>query len=64
MHSNGSILLGVHIKTIQRWDREGKIKCYRTAGGKRRIPESEIKRILGMRRGKLWARVSSHTQKD
>ena len=64
---DASKLLGVHVKTIQRWDREGKIKCVRTVGGKRRVPESEIKRILGIHeRRKIvgYARVSSHTQKD
>lgn len=40
-------LLGVCTKTIQRWDKEGKIKCVRTPGGRRRVPESEILRILG-----------------
>jgi len=41
--------LGVTTKTIQRWDREGKIKVVRTLGGRRRIPESEVRRILGLR---------------
>jgi excisionase family DNA binding protein len=41
-------LLGVSAQTIRRWEREGKIKCYRTAGGYRVIPESEIIRILGI----------------
>jgi len=62
-----SKLLGVHVKTIQRWDKEGKIRCVRTVGGKRRIPESEIKRILGIHEERKivgYARVSSHTQKD
>ena len=48
-------------------DREGKIRCVRTVGGKRRVPESEIKRILGTheeRKIVRYARVSSHTQKD
>jgi excisionase family DNA binding protein len=62
-------LLGVHIKTLQKWDREGKIKCVRTIGGKRRVPESEIKRILGIKdkeQRKIigYVRVSSNTQKD
>ena len=26
-------ILGVHPKTIQKWDREGKIRCVRTVGG-------------------------------
>lgn len=62
-----SMLLGVTVRTIQRWDKEGKIRCVRTIGGKRRVPESEIKRILGIheeRRIVGYARVSSHTQKD
>ncbi|MCQ5374573.1 MAG: helix-turn-helix domain-containing protein, partial [Candidatus Methanomethylicia archaeon] len=41
-------LLGVTTRTIQRWDKEGKIRVVRTIGGRRRIPESEIKRILGV----------------
>jgi len=62
-------LLGVHIKTLQKWDREGKIKCVRTVGGKRRVPESEIKQILGIKdkeQRKIigYVRVSSNTQKD
>jgi len=59
-------LLGVTTKTIQRWDREGKIRVVRTIGG-RRIPESEIKRILGLKEERVvvgYARVSPTTQKD
>ncbi|EEB73191.1 IS607 family transposase [Thermococcus sp. AM4] len=63
-----SEILGVHPKTIQKWDREGKIKVIRTPGGRRRIPESEIKRLLGIKEenGLIigYARISSHTQKD
>jgi putative resolvase len=60
-------LLGVTTKTIQRWDREGKIRVVRTVGGRRRIPESEIKRILGLKEERVvvgYARVSPTTQKD
>lgn len=60
-------LLGVTTWTIQQWDREGKIKCVRTVGGRRRIPESEIKRLLGLREERAvvgYVRVSSSTQKD
>ena len=42
-----SRLLGVSVKTIRRWDKSGRIKCFRTVGGKRRIPESEVNRLLG-----------------
>ena len=62
-----SKLLGVTVRTIQRWDKAGKIRCVRTVGGKRRVPESEIKRILGVHEERKiigYARVSSHTQKN
>ncbi|HIP25156.1 MAG TPA: MerR family DNA-binding transcriptional regulator, partial [Archaeoglobus profundus] len=36
-----SKLLGVTVRTIQRWDKEGKIRCVRTVGGKRRVHENE-----------------------
>jgi excisionase family DNA binding protein len=62
-----SLLLGITVRHIQRLDEEGKIKCIRTTGGRRRIPESEIKRILDEKRPKalaIYARVSSHEQKQ
>jgi len=60
-------LLGVHIRTIQEWDKEGKIRCVKNDWRKRRVPESEIKRILGIHEKRKivgYARVLSHTQKD
>jgi putative resolvase len=60
-------LLGVTTRTIQRWDKEGKIRVVRTVGGRRRVPESEIKRILGLKEERAvvgYAGVSSATQKD
>jgi len=39
-------ILGVHPMTIKRWEAKGKIKCIKTIGNTRRVPESEIKRIL------------------
>jgi putative resolvase len=59
--------LGFTTRTIQRWDKDGKIKVIRTLGGRRRIPESEIKRILGLKEERSiigYARVSSSTQRD
>ncbi|MCS5696646.1 IS607 family transposase [Desulfofundulus thermocisternus] len=63
-------ILGVSLKTLQRWDKAGKIKIVRTPGGRRRVPESEIKRLLGEKEplsaGRvlaIYARVSSHEQK-
>lgn len=60
-------LLGVTTRTIQRWDAEGKIRVVRTIGGRRRIPESEIKRILNIAEERVivgYARVSSASQRD
>jgi len=60
-------ILGVSVRTIQRWDKSGKIRCVRTPGGKRRVPESEIRRILGLSEERVvvgYARVSSRSQRD
>lgn len=43
-------ILGVSTETLRRWDISGKIYCVRTAGGHRRIPESEIDFIIGLTR--------------
>jgi putative resolvase len=65
-----SRILGVSIRRLQIWDKEGKIKCIRTPGGRRRIPESEIKRILGIKdediskKAIIYARVSSYDRKQ
>jgi excisionase family DNA binding protein len=40
-------MLGVTTHTTQVWDRRGRIRCLRLPTGRRRIPESEVKRILG-----------------
>jgi len=61
--------LGVHPNTLRKWDRQGKIKCIRTVGGRRRIPESEIERLMGMvrpdvsKKAVIYVRVSSHDRK-
>jgi len=59
-------ILGVSVRTIQRWDKAGKIRCIRTPGGRRRVPESEIRRILGLSEERVmgYARVSSRSQRD
>ena len=41
-------LIGVHPATIRVWEKEGKIDgIIRTLGGHRRIPISEVERLLG-----------------
>jgi putative resolvase len=63
-------LLGVKTRTIQQWDRDGKLKVIRTLGGRRRIPESEIMKLQGeslpvkIIKVMGYARVSSGSQKD
>ena len=61
-------LLGVSYVTLRRWIKERKIKAVQTLGGKYRIPESEVKRLLsGVEikevRAVIYARVSSSDQK-
>ncbi len=62
--------LGVTVKTLQRWDISGKAVFVRTPNGQRRLPESEINRLLGNGEDQesaknlvIYARVSSHEQK-
>ena len=62
--------LGISYSTLSRWVREGRIRAVRTAGGKFRIPESEVRRIAeGLPvsrevRAIIYARVSSSNQRS
>src|SRR3977135_3225571 len=38
--------LGVSARAIRTWADEGKIACYRTFGGHRLFPASEVRRVL------------------
>ena len=66
--------IGVRTKTIRRWNERGLIHCFRTPGNHRRIPLSEVNRLLGVfhretlehpdkKRCAVYARVSGHRQK-
>ncbi|MGP3667750.1 MAG: IS607 family transposase [Candidatus Bathyarchaeota archaeon] len=61
--------LGIHPNTLRKWDRQGKVRVVRTVGGRRRIPESEVERLMGIvkpdisKKAVIYARVSSHDQK-
>lgn len=61
-------LLGIHFNTMKKWIYAGKVEAIKTLGGQYRIPESEIKRLLGQPAPKnqavIYARVSSADQKD
>ncbi|WP_446715585.1 IS607 family transposase [Bacillus sp. OTU530] len=68
--SEAAKILAVSVRTLQRWDVDGKVKFIRTPNGKRRISEREIQKILGEppaesleRKLVIYARVSSHEQK-
>ncbi len=59
--------LGISVRTIQRMDNAGNIKVVRTVNNRRRIPESEVHRLMGLNQIRvpiLYGRVSSQAQKD
>ena len=43
-------LLGVGVDTIRRWEADGRLISVRTSGGQRRVPLSEVSRLLAERR--------------
>ncbi len=64
-------LIGVSTRTLRRWDKAGKLSCFRTPGNHRRIKFIEVQRIVtgkeqSTRGGKIavYGRVSSHEQKQ
>ncbi|MEM2778978.1 MAG: helix-turn-helix domain-containing protein, partial [Candidatus Jordarchaeales archaeon] len=56
--------LGVHPNTLRKWDKQGKIRVVRTVSGRRRIPESEVERLMGIvkpdvsKKAVIYVRVS------
>lgn len=59
--------LGISVKTIQRMDKVGTLKVVRTPNNRRRIPESEVHRLMGLNQIRvpiLYARVSTQSQKE
>ena len=62
-------ILGVSSKTIKKWESEGKLRSIRTQGNQRRIPESEVIKLLNMEQEKpnkviAYARCSTQKQKE
>lgn len=39
-------MLGVSVRALWNWDKEGKLQCHHTPGRHRRIPFSEVERLL------------------
>ena len=62
--------MGVHPNTLRKWDKQGKIRVVRTVGGRRRMPESEVERLIGFvkpdasKKAVIYVRVSSYDQKQ
>ena len=46
-------ILQLNPNTLRNWDRKGKIKCIRLSNNFRRVPESEINRILGIKNNRM-----------
>jgi len=44
--NNASKLISVSKSTLRRWEKEGKIKSYRTPGNHRRYDEKELLKII------------------
>lgn len=71
LHSTGKAAkaLRIHKLTVFRWIHKGKIKAAMNLAGRWLIPQSEIDRLLGVKRKKkqraiIYARVSSDSQKE
>jgi len=59
--------LGISVRTLQRMDKAGTLTVVRTPTNQRRIPESEVHRLMGLNQIRvpiLYGRVSSQGQKD
>jgi molybdopterin-binding protein len=54
-------LLGVRVETLRTWERAGKLKTQRTAGGQRVVPQSEVARLTAERRAA--APAPTHTSR-
>lgn len=63
-------LVGVSVKTLQRWDKSGKLKAYRTPTDRRYYTHEQLLEYHGIssesddRRCVIYARVSTKSQKD
>jgi len=64
-----SEMIGVSVKTLQRWDREDKLKAYRTPSNRRYYTHKQYVDYIGegkTKQGKviIYTRVSTSNQKD
>jgi molybdopterin-binding protein len=54
-------LIGVRVETLRRWERDGKLRTQRSAGGQRVVPADEVGRLLTERRA--TAAAPAHTSR-
>ena len=69
MLSTGEVaeIFGVSYTAVKKWTYSGKIKYFKTPGGRYRYSESEVRRLLGLapkRKVVVYARVGSSDQRD
>jgi len=59
-------LLGVHVKTLQAWDKDGVLKAFRTPTGRRYYTEEQYKRYMLESNGKVvaYCRINFREQKE
>ena len=62
-------MIGVSVKTLQRWDKEGKLKAYRTPTDRRYYTHKQYVDYMGESNSKngktvIYTRVSTSNQKD
>lgn len=57
-------ILGVHVRTLVRWETEGLIKAIKTPSGQRRYDIDSYTRTTTIRATVIYARVSSHAQQS
>lgn len=62
-------MIGVSVKTLQRWDNEGKLKAYRTPTDRRYYTHKQYVDYMGESNSKhgktiIYTRVSTNNQKD
>jgi molybdopterin-binding protein len=56
-------VLGVRVETLRRWERQGRLRTTRTAGGQRLVAASEVARLLAERSaGRPIARASQRNR--
>jgi excisionase family DNA binding protein len=64
-----SNVIGIHPQTLRKWEKQGKIKAYRTKSNQRRFDVKDVEKLSGktndkFRKKYIYCRVSSRKQKE